>query len=148
MKPLNALAWLLFVYSSPLLLSCGGATIHDVPVFEDMQPRVITDSMNQHLMMIPDPVCQKEIGEIACGHGVFIVSGKEIFIGEAPAHMYKGKPWSVLKEQSIYVPAVESFAPIEQDLINMCAKNSCNDQVDKFRVKLDSLNGVKAVLSR
>ncbi len=93
-------------------------------------------------MLEPDPVCMNEIGEVECGHGVYIMSGKEIFIGEEKGHLLNGKKWSELKAQSVYVPAEESYAPLATFIINSCEKLSCNDQVDRYKIKLDSLGAV------
>lgn len=56
------------------------------------------------------------------------------------------KPWSTVKKQSAYLPAIESYAPLSTYIINACEKMHCSDQVDLFKVKLDSLNGVAGAL--
>jgi len=76
------------------------------------------------------------------------VSGKEIYIGELPAHQLKGKKWSQLKAESVYMPAVESYAPLSTYIINTCKKDNCSSQVTGFKVKLDSLNGIGAVIQQ
>ncbi len=124
------------------LISCAPQP-PDVPVFEHLHQRISHDPVTDHLLLTPDPVCLEEIGEAECGHGVFIISGKEIFIGEKKEHWFNGKPWSQLKSESIFVPAVESYAPMATYMINSCEKLKCNDDVDRFRVKFDSLRGVK-----
>lgn len=57
------------------------------------------------------------------------------------------KPWSLVKEESIYLPAVESYAPLSTHIINECQKIKCSAQVDAFKIKLDSLNGISGALS-
>lgn len=88
----------------------------------------------------------EKIKEPECGHGVSIVTGTEIFVGEKT--LFNKKPWSQLKRESIYVPAVESYAPITEYIINSCKQANCNDQVDAYRVKLNSLNGIQDVISQ
>ncbi len=58
------------------------------------------------------------------------------------------KPWSQVRRESIYLPAEESYAPLSTYIINQCKKSNCNEQVNAFKVKLDSLNGVSAVLPK
>lgn len=89
----------------------------------------------------------KQIGEPECGHCVWIVSGKEAFIGENQGHWLNGKTWSKIRSQSAYLPAVESYAPLATYIINSCKKMGCDSDVEKFKVKLDSLNGVSGALS-
>lgn len=139
------LKWLLFATSFCLQTSCA-PNPPDVPVFENLQQRLSTDPKSGHLILTASPTCMAQIEEAECGHGVFIMSGKEIFVGEKPANFYHGKPWSLLKQQSVYVPSVESYAPISTYIINSCNKMGCNDQVDKFRIKLNSVNGIWSLL--
>lgn len=129
-----------------ILLFClteGCATLSppDIYVFEDLQEHIALDQ-ESHLILTPSPACMEKIQENACGHGVSIVTGKEIFIGENAQHLYLGKTWSVLKSESVYMPAKESYAPLSEYLINVCAKMGCNSAIDAFRVKLDSLSAI------
>lgn len=119
----------------------------DVFVFENLVPHRGTNPTTGHIELRPDPACVKAIQEIECGHGVSMVTKREVFVGEGPATFFNKKPWSQLKRESIYVPAQESFAPIENYIINTCKQNNCNDQVTKFKVKLDELKSIGAVLS-
>lgn len=98
------------------------------------------------MILLPSPICMEMIGEFECGHGVFIMSRDEIWVGENKAHWFNGKPWSQLKRESVFVPAVESYAPLSQYIINSCAQNNCNDQVNRFKVQLDELKGIGAVI--
>lgn len=84
----------------------------------------------------------KAIGEPECGHCVFIVSGKELFLGEKEPNLLNGKPWSKLRQQAVYLPAQESYAPLSTYIINACKKMGCNTDVDRFRVKLNSLSSL------
>lgn len=142
----NKLKWLPFVISFSLLTSACAPKPPDVPACEQLSQRLYTDPVTQHQMLSPSPTCMKQIGEVECGHCVYIVSGNEVFIGEAKGHWLNGKPWSQIKASAVYLPAVESYAPLSAYIINACEKMGCNDDVDKFKVKLDSLNGVKAVI--
>ncbi|MFI5342859.1 MAG: hypothetical protein ACHQUC_01425 [Chlamydiales bacterium] len=81
----------------------------------------------------------KQISESECGHGVFIVSGKEVFVGEAQATFFNNKPWSLLRKQSILVPAEESYSPISAYMINSCEKSKCDPNLMKFKIKIDSV---------
>jgi len=135
-----------FILSSFCLISCA-LKPPDVPVFEDLQQWVGTDPVTKHLILNASPMCMLKIQEVECGHGVFIVSGKEIYIGENAPNLYNGKKWSQLKSESIYCPAKECFAPIETYMVNTCAQNKCDNTIDAYKVKLDSLNGISGVLA-
>lgn len=129
------------------LIGCA-AVPPDVPVFENLQQRLSTDPATGHLLLTPDPICMAKIQETECGHGVYIMSGKEVFVGENTVLMPSKKKWSQLKAEAILIPAVESYAPLVAYIINSCKQNNCNDQVDAFKVKLDSLNGVSTVIQQ
>jgi hypothetical protein len=88
----------------------------------------------------------EKIGEFECGHGVYILSGKEVWVGENPKHFFNKKSWSQLKRESMIVPAIESGAPILTYIINTCAQNHCNDAVDRYKIQLDELKGIGPVL--
>ena len=114
----------------------------DVPVFENMQQRLSVDPKTGHLILSPSPTCMAQIKEVECGHGVYVVSGKQIFVGENKANWFNNKPWSQLKAESVYVPAQESYAPIATYIINSCKKMNCEDSVTGFKVRLGSLDAV------
>jgi hypothetical protein len=141
--------WQPFAILLGLLISVSACTPKppDVPACEHMAQRLSTDPLTGHLLLSPSPTCLKQIGEPECGHCVFIVSGKELFLGESVGHLLKGKPWSKVRQQAVYLPAVESYAPLATYVINSCKKMGCSDDVDKFKIKLDSLNGVSGSLS-
>lgn len=82
----------------------------------------------------------KNIKEVECGHCVMIVSKKEFFVGEKEENRYNKKPWSQIREESVLFPAEESYAPLSQYVINACKKMNCNDQVNRFKVKLNVFN--------
>lgn len=134
--------FLLFVLLSCLILSACTPHPPDVFVFENLAQRISTDPVSGHLILTPSPTCMKQVNEPECGHGVAIVSGQEIYVGEGKEHQFKGKPWSILKQQSVYVPAAESYAPLSTYIVDSCKKMGCDDQIDEFKAKLDSLGQV------
>lgn len=146
MKKLNKLKWLPFVISLFLLASCSPKP-PDVPVCEFLPQRLAYDLVNGHLLLSPSPTCMKQIGESECAHCVFIVSGNEFFLGEGKDHQLNGKPWSKVRAESVYLPAKESYAPLAAYLIDSCKKMHCSEDLEKFKVKLDSLNGITGALA-
>lgn len=131
--PFAILSWLLIEGCAP--------QPPDVPACEHLNQRLAQDEQG-HLILHPSPTCFKQIGEPECGHCVYIVSGKELFLGEGKEHQLNGVPWSKVRQTSIYLPAKESYAPLATYIINACKKMNCSDDVTRFKVKLDSLNGV------
>lgn len=139
-KKLNKLKLTLLLLSLLSLLSCTNPP--DVPVFEDLGTHMGKNPVNGHIEIRPSPTCEKQIQEPACGHGVFTMSQKQIYVGEKKEHWFNGKPWSQLKAESVYLPAKESYAPMASYIINMCAKNNCSQDVDRFKVRLDELKNI------
>jgi hypothetical protein len=161
----------------PLLVSCATPP-PDVAVFENLTQHLGQDPETKHLILKPSPTCMQMLGEFECGHGVYIMSQRQVFVGEAFEFTYidkkdvpktlppgqsviefadgrtglrkplTGKPWSQLKKESIYVPAQESYAPLSTWIINSCKKMKCDDQVNRFKVKVDSLDSIGAVIKR
>lgn len=84
----------------------------------------------------------KAIGEAECCHFVFVISKKEFFVGEKPEHLFNGKTCSQFMNESVHCPAKECYAPLSKYVINSCEKMGCNDQVDRFRVVLPSVDGI------
>ncbi len=111
----------------------------DVPVCEGLTKRLTTDPTTGHVILSPSPTCEIEIDEPECGHCVYIVSGKQIFIGENAKHQLGGKPWSLVKAESIMLPAVESYAPLSAYIINACKKAGCSADASKFQKVLSPL---------
>lgn len=146
MKNLNVRKWLLLVSLCALLLSGCSVTPPDVPACEPFIEHQSLDPISGHVLLKASPTCMKQIGERECGHCVFIMSGKEIFIGEDPKTWFKGKPWSQLRAESVLMPAEESYAPLAAFVINACKKMNCSADVTRFKVKLDSLNGLKGAI--
>lgn len=79
----------------------------------------------------------EKINEPECGHCTRIVSGIEFYVGEKK--LFNEKPWSQLKMESVYVPSKESYAPLAAYMINACKKMRCQDEVTRFRTKLDPI---------
>lgn len=140
------LNFLIFAILLCSLISCA-TTPPDVYVFRGLDERITVDPVSGHTLWSPDPLCMQNIQEASCAYGVSIVTGKEIWVGELPAHLYNKKPWSQLRGESVYLPAEESYAPLSAFLINTCKQDGCNDTIDRFKVKLDSLNGLGDVLN-
>lgn len=143
MKKLRELKCWLLIVSFASLINCKHMTPPpDVYVFEPLEQRITSDPKTGHTLLTPSPTCVKEIGEFECGHGVAIVSGKSIFVGDKEENYFEGKPWSMLRDESILVPAQESYAPLATYLINTCAKYKCSDEINRFKVKIDSFEGL------
>lgn len=134
----NLKRWLLLGISLLSLTNCA-PNPPDVPAFKWLKQRLATDPLTQHIIIKPDPHCMEQIKEPECGYGVFVKTGKEIFVGELPANLYKGKTWSQLREQSIYLPVKESYEPLEAYVIDSCKKMGCEDDVTRFKIKIDRL---------
>lgn len=126
------------------LVNCS-PTPPDVPVCENLTQYLSNDDFG-HIVLVANPICEQQIKEAECGHCVNILSGKESFIGESVSHQLYGKPWSKVRKESIFVPP-ESYASLATYIINSCKKAGCNSEVDKFKIKLNSLYGVAAILS-
>lgn len=147
MKLRNVLRLLLSINLLGLLLSACAVKPPDVAVFEKLSQRIIDDPSTGHIILKPSPVCMKEIGEPECGHGTFIMSGKEIYVGESDKFHFNGKSWKQVQKESIYVPAMESYGPLSEYMINSCEKNNCSKEVQKFKIKIDSLKEIGDVIN-
>lgn len=89
-----------------------------------------------------NPVCQKQIGEPACGYCVWSISEKEQYIGEQKEHWLDGQPWSQILAESITLP-VKTYVAVKTYIIDNCKNNSdCNKNISKWRIKLDALDSV------
>lgn len=139
MKKLNSVKWMLFAISFLSLLSCT-PNVPDVAACEHMEQQLTIDPITKHVLLRPSPTCMKNIKEIECGHCVTIVSKKEFFVGEADKYHYNEKPWSQIRRESALLPAEESYGPLSTYIINACKKMNCNDQVNRYKVKLNVFN--------
>lgn len=103
------------------LASCLTTDPPDVIVCQALTPRTTTDPATGHsILSASTPACEAkgEFGE--CGHCVYIVSGKDLIVGERPENRFSGKSWQELKLGSIIVPATDSYEPLITYLSNGC----------------------------
>lgn len=135
--------WQLFATSLLLLNSCAPKP-PNVPACEHLGQHLSSDPISGHLLLTPSPTCLHSVGEPECGHCVLIVTGEEFFIGENSPYLLNGKPWSKIRGEAVYLPAVESYAPLSAYIIDACKKMKCSDDVTRFKVKLDFLKGLPA----
>lgn len=140
LKPLRCL---LFVISLWSLTSACTPKPPDVPACEQFVQHLANDPLTGDLVLTPSPTCMAQINEPSCGHCVYIVSGKEIFVGEKT--LLNGKAWSQIRASAVILPAAESYAPLSAYIINACKAMNCNQSVDQFTVKLNSLSAIKSV---
>lgn len=116
----------------------------DVSIFEILSQRLSIDPITKHEVLTPSPTCIAKIQEPSCLHGISIMTGTESFVGEKT--LFKGKKASELQAESMLLPAVESYAPLETYIVNSCKKMGCDSSVDKFTVKVDGLNGISGAI--
>src|SRR6266576_3128993 len=102
MRKRNKMRLILSILLSFWAISCTPSP-PDVPVCENLPQRLISDPETDHLLLEASPTCEKRIAEVACGHCTYIISGKEIYIGERKPNLLNGKPWSQIKLESVYV---------------------------------------------
>ncbi len=138
MNRLKLLRLLLSILLLSLLPSCTPKP-PDVPVCENLSQVITKDLDSDHLIIHASPACKKNISELECGHCTYVISGKEIYVGNLREHYFNRKSWNEIKAESILVPAEESYAPISTYIINSCKKMNCEESVDRFKVKLDAL---------
>lgn len=141
MKKLNLKKLTNLIILSFLLTSCGKLQPPDVPVCAALSQRLTIDPITKHIMLAPSPTCIKQIGETQCGHCTYIVSGKEVFVGESKVTYLNGKPWSQIRDESILVPAEEAYSPLAAYMINVCKKMKCSDELTRFKVLIDRIPG-------
>ena len=134
--------WLLLVVLSNLLTSCA-VQPPDVVILTELNEHIGIDPITGHTILRPSPTCFEKIQELNCLYGVYTMSGKEVFIGNNPVNYFNGKSATQIKEESILMPAVESYSPMVTYIINSCKALNCNSDVTKFKVKIDSLNSIK-----
>jgi len=138
MRKRNKTRWLPLIASCASLSNCATKP-PDVPVCEDLVPRLSQDKETGHIVQTASPTCAREVGEISCGHCVLVVSGREFFVGEGKDHLLNGKPWSQIKASSVLLPAVESYAPLAEYVLDSCKRVNCDSDVTRFTVKLDAI---------
>lgn len=134
--------------SSLLILLSSCTRPPDVPACRPLTQRVVE---HRDEFGIPvrsfeaNPMCVKQIGEPACGYCVWTISSKVQYVGENPKwHLFK-KPWSKILSEMVLMPS-ESYAQMKSYIIKNCKKhNDCNQDIDKWRIKLDSLDSALGV---
>lgn len=132
----------------------GGCTsfiktqVPDVPICRHLDTRPQTKIINGQTFTVqrPNPMCMKAIGEARCGFCVYSVSEKQTYVGDKWNHLLlvagKKKTWSTIQEEAMTVPA-ESQAATKAFAVNVCkATKSCGQEIDRWRLKLDSLDSI------
>ena len=130
--------WTLFIILCVLPISCA-IKPPDVVVCKSLQKHLLYDADDNRLIQKPSPTCHKQIKEPECGACTYIVSGRKKYIGNKKENHFNGKSWKQIKEQSILVPAEESYAPLATYIINSCKKANCDKDVNRFKIKVESL---------
>ena len=133
------IALALLSFSLLLQTSCDKAP-PDVPACEHFNETIENDPVTGHTLLKPAPICMEEIKEPRCGHCIWIVSKKVQYVGEKKETWLNGKPWSQLRDESVLLPAEESYGPVSAHMINQCKKLNCSDEVDRFKIKLNVFN--------
>lgn len=130
--------WLLSAILFLSLTDCASKPPPDVFAFKHLKQQLTVDETGS-MKLRPSPICMKEIGEFECGYGVSIMTGREVFVGNSKNHLFNGKTWDEIVEESIFLPSEESYSPLSAHIINSCKAMHCSDEVGKFKVKLDKL---------
>jgi hypothetical protein len=128
---------------SVLTLSCN-PNIPDIFVFELLSQSLSKNSKGD-VLLTASPTCMAQIKEPECLHGTSIMTGTQIYVGQLT--LFKGKTMKQLQTESLLVPAIESYAPLETYIVNSCKKLHCSKQVEEFRVKLNGLNGISGAIN-
>lgn len=89
----------------------------------------------------PNPKCMKACGEPRCGFCVWMMSDRTQYVAEAKKFHLYGKPWSQIQQESTIVPS-EFMARLNAHLIKVCKETNCDQQVNRWRVKWDSLDSI------
>ncbi len=95
-----------------------------------------------------------KLGEPECGFCQFLISNNPTYIGTYSIYQHGKrralevgeKNWPQLKSKAVILPARESFAPLKAYTINLCKSTNCDKTVTDWRLKLDSLDGLGAIL--
>jgi len=115
LKPFAASFWCL------VLSNCATRPMPpDVFACHSLKSTLATDPETGHTMLKPSPTCMREVNEPDCGLCVRVVSGGAFYVGNSEGHLYKGKAWHELYEESILFPAEESYAPLAAFLMTKC----------------------------
>ena len=129
--------------------------VPDAPVCMglSMKPetRVMPD-LGKLTVMRPNPVCMKEINEPYCGVCTYTISDKTVYVGNDWNHLLevqgKKKTWDTIVEEGFTVPA-ETQVAFKAFAINVCKNTgACAQEIDRWRIKLDSLDSVGKSLKK
>jgi hypothetical protein len=135
--------------SSWLILLSSCTAPPDVSVCRSLTQSVteVRDSFGIPVRTVrANPMCVKMIGEPQCGYCVWTISSRVQYVGESEKYHLYGKPWSVILREMILMPS-ESYAKAKAYIIKNCKKHGdCNRDIDKWRIKLDSLDSIPAAL--
>lgn len=123
--------------------------VADVPICRVLHTKTETKdvpNIGKVSIQRPNPKCMKEIGEPFCGYCVWTVSDKFQYVGNEWNHLLqlgkKKKTINTVIEEAGIIPA-ESTAAIKASVIIICKNTgACSQEVDRWRVKLDSLDSV------
>lgn len=133
------------------LSGCAGVQVSDRPMCRALKPITVKYPDAFGIVVTeerPNPTCMKAIGEGACGFCPYTVSDKQVWVGESKAYWLYDTPWSVLKEQCALVPT-QTLAALKEDAMVNCKKYGCGDQnIAKWRIKLDSLSSIGDVIAK
>lgn len=129
--------------------------VPDVPVCTGLSTRPeskVVKDIGRVVLQRPNPTCMKEIGEPYCGYCVWTTSNRTQFVGNKWNHLLKlgekRKTWDTVVEESLVTPA-ESQAEMKAFAINVCKlTKSCEQEISRWRVKLDALDSVRPVIVR
>lgn len=131
-----------------LLSSCNRPP--DVPVCRPLDAK-ITEKRDAFGIIVREiranPVCDKEIKEPSCGRCVWTISDKVQYVGEAKERWIYGKPWSRIRVEALVTPT-ESWAKIKANIVKSCKETNCDEQIPRWRVKLDSLDSIDDVFKK
>jgi len=133
-----------FFALTALLLSSCVSVPPDGPVCRPLVERVIEqkDAFGVVTKIVrPNPKCMKSCGEARCGYCVWMMSDRTQYVGEDKKFWLYGKPWSQIQQEATVVPS-EFMARLNAHMIKACKESGCDQQVNKWRVKWDSLDSI------
>lgn len=143
------LSWLAISNSGCAALKIVKADVPDVPICRALHTRPETKDVpdiGKVTLQRPNPACMKNIGEPYCGYCVYTLTDKGVYIGNEWNHLLplkgKKKTWDTVVQEALVLPA-ESQADIKAFGINVCKiSGQCAQEIDRLRIKLDSLDSV------
>lgn len=85
----------------------------------------------------PNPVCMKNIKEPTCGRCTWTIDDKVQYVGNNESNYLDGQSWLDIQLTGVIFPA-QSVAKVKGYIVNQCKKTNCNDNISKWRVKINS----------